>query len=66
MFLDVDIRRCLQWKFFYRAGGLVQVNPLLIPHMSLYPKAKLSTIQERVEGFTPVYLELENTDEKIQ
>ncbi len=44
----------------------MQVNPLLIPHMSLYPKAKLSTIQERVEGFTPVYLELENTDEKIQ
>ncbi|NLV77492.1 MAG: SIS domain-containing protein [Tissierellia bacterium] len=51
-------------EVFYRAGGLVQVNPLLIPHMSLYPKAKLSTIQERVEGFTPVYLELENTDEK--
>ncbi|SHH72675.1 sugar isomerase domain-containing protein [Sporanaerobacter acetigenes] len=51
-------------EVFYRAGGLVQVNPLLIPHMALYPKAKLSTIQERVEGFTPTYLNLENVDEK--
>lgn len=51
-------------EVFYRAGGLVQVNPLLIPHMALFPKAKLSTIQERVEGFTPSYLDLEDTDEK--
>ncbi|MBZ2175516.1 SIS domain-containing protein [Schnuerera sp. xch1] len=50
-------------EVFYRAGGLVQVNPLLIPHMALTPKAKLSTIQERIEGFTPSYLELENTSE---
>lgn len=48
-------------EVFYRAGGLVQVNPLLIPHMALTPKAKLSTIQERIEGFTPSYLDLENT-----
>lgn len=51
-------------EIFYRAGGLVQVNPLLIPHMALFPKAKLSTIQERIEGFTPAYLELIDTDEK--
>ncbi|GLI50371.1 MULTISPECIES: SIS domain-containing protein [Tepidanaerobacter] len=51
-------------EIFYRAGGLVQTNPLLIPHMALFPKAKLSTIQERVENFTPAYLELINTDEK--
>ncbi|HEY8364529.1 MAG TPA: SIS domain-containing protein [Haloplasmataceae bacterium] len=51
-------------EVFYRAGGLVQVNPLLIPHMALFPKAKLSTLQERIEGFTPNYLDLENTDEK--
>jgi len=51
-------------EVFYRAGGLVQVNPLLIPHMALTPKAKLSTIQERIEGFTPSYLDLENTSEE--
>lgn len=49
-------------EVFYRAGGLVQVNPLLIPHMALFPKAKLSTMQERIEGFAPTYLNLENTD----
>ena len=32
-------------EVFYRAGGLVPVNALLIPHLALYPKAKLSTIQ---------------------
>lgn len=51
-------------EVFYRAGGLVPVNALLIPHMALYPKAKLSTLQERVEDFSTTYLELENTDEK--
>ena len=48
-------------EVFYRAGGLVPVNALLIPHLSLYPKAKLSTLQERVEGFSDEYLKLENT-----
>lgn len=47
---------------FYRAGGLVPVNALLIPHLALYPKAKLSTIQERIEGFSQEYLKSENTD----
>lgn len=49
-------------EVFYRAGGLVPVNALLIPHLALFPKAKLSTIQERVEGFSGEYLELEDTD----
>jgi len=49
-------------EVFYRAGGLVPVNALLIPHLALFPKAKLSTIQERLEGFAQEYLALENTD----
>lgn len=49
-------------EVFYRAGGLVPVNALLIPHLALFPKAKLSTLQERVEGFCGKYLALENTD----
>jgi uncharacterized phosphosugar-binding protein len=48
-------------EVFYRAGGLVPVNALLIPHMALFPKAKLSTLQERVENFAGEYLKLENT-----
>lgn len=49
-------------EVFYRAGGLVPVNALLIPHLALFPRAKLSTAQERVEGFSQQYLALENTD----
>ncbi len=49
-------------EVFYRAGGLVPVNALLIPHLALFPKAKLSTLQERIEGFTGNYLELEDVD----
>lgn len=48
-------------EVFYRAGGLVPVNALLIPHLALFPKAKLSTLQERIEGFSGEYLNLENT-----
>ena len=32
----------------------------MIPHLALFPKAKLSTLQERVEGFSGEYLRLEN------
>lgn len=49
-------------EVFYRAGGLVPVNALLIPHLALFPKAKLSTLQERVEGFADRYLSLEDVD----
>jgi len=47
-------------EVFYRAGGLVPVNALIIPHLALFPKAKLSTLQERVEGFANQYLALED------
>jgi len=47
-------------EVFYRAGGLVPVNALLIPHLALFPKAKLSTLQERIEGFSAEYLELQD------
>ena len=49
-------------EVFYRAGGLVPVNALLIPHLALFPKAKLSTLQERIEGFAGEYLVLEDVD----
>lgn len=48
-------------EVFYRAGGLVPVNAIILPHLSLSPKAKLSTIQERLEGFAPIALDQENT-----
>jgi len=48
-------------EIFYRTGGLVPVNALLLPHTALFPKAKLSTIQERMEGFAATYLDLEDT-----
>lgn len=51
-------------EVFYRAGGLVPINALLIPHLALFPKAKLSTLQERVENFSENYLNLENTSSK--
>lgn len=51
-------------EVFYRAGGIVPVNALLIPHLALFPKAKLSTYQERVEGFANKYLQLEDIDSK--
>ncbi len=47
-------------EMFYRSGGLVPVNPLLLPHLSITPVAKLSTIFERIEGFARPYLELEH------
>lgn len=47
-------------EMFYRSGGLVPVNPLILPHLSITPNAKLSSIFERMEGFCKTYLELEN------
>ena len=48
-------------EIFYRAGGLVPVNALLHPDFALFPRAKLSTIGERVEGLADEYLKLQNT-----
>lgn len=51
-------------EVFYRAGGIVPVNALLIPHLALFPKAKLSTYQERIENFSNKYLKMEDIDAK--
>jgi len=51
-------------EIFYRAGGLVPINAMLLPHGAVYPKASLATFQERIEGFSQEYLSLENTSEK--
>ncbi len=51
-------------EMFYRSGGLVPVNPLLLPHLSITPIAKLSTVFERMEGFAKTYLKMENVSSK--
>ncbi|HBN94948.1 MAG TPA: hypothetical protein DDZ66_01495 [Firmicutes bacterium] len=51
-------------EVFYRAGGLVPVNAILIPHLALFPKAKLSTLQERIEGFSQGVLSGQDTDSR--
>ncbi|MCL1897492.1 MAG: SIS domain-containing protein [Micrococcales bacterium] len=51
-------------EVFYRAGGLVPVNAILVPHLALFPRSKLSTFQERVEGFARQVLAMEATDPK--
>lgn len=51
-------------EMFYRSGGLVNVNPLLLPHLSITPVAKLSTVFERMEGFVKTYLDMEMISEK--
>lgn len=38
-------------EVFYRAGGLVPVNALLIPHMALFPKAKLRPCRSGSRAF---------------
>lgn len=48
-------------ELFYRAGGLVPVNAILTPALSLDPKAKLSTFAERQPGLAKVILENEIT-----
>lgn len=51
-------------EIFYRAGGLVPVNSLILPSYSLAPIAKMSTYQERLEDVANKYLEQENVSEK--
>lgn len=46
-------------EVFYRAGGLVPVNAILTPALSLEPKAPLSTAAERQEGLAKTILENE-------
>lgn len=51
-------------ELFYRAGGLVPVNAILTPALSLDPKAKLSTFAERQPGLAKAILENEITSAK--
>lgn len=51
-------------EVFYRAGGIVPINALLLPQYALFPHAELSTHQERVEDFSNKYLHMEDIDEK--
>lgn len=46
-------------EIFYRAGGIVPINPILTPALSLAPKAPLSTQGERQEGLAKTILENE-------
>lgn len=50
-------------ELFYRAGGLVPVNAILTPAISLEPKAPLSTQGERQEGLAKAILDNENVKE---
>ncbi|WP_164667873.1 sugar isomerase domain-containing protein [Virgibacillus doumboii] len=47
-------------ELFYRAGGLVPVNAILPPALSLAPTAPLSTFAERQTGLAKVVLDAEN------
>jgi len=51
-------------EVFYRAGGLVPVNAILTPAMSLAPKAPLSTHGERQEGMAKAILDNETVQEQ--
>lgn len=48
-------------EMFYRSGGLVPVNAILLPHFSLNPKARLSSAVERIEGLSDKVLAQYNT-----
>lgn len=50
-------------EVFYRAGGLVPVNAILTPALSLEPKAPLSTFGERQEGLAKAILDNEAISE---
>lgn len=50
-------------EVFYRAGGLVPVNAILTPALSLEPKAPLSTNAERQEGLAKAILDNEVVEE---
>ena len=41
----------------FRTGGLACINAIKIGHYNIYPKAKLSQVMERMEGFAPAVLD---------
>lgn len=47
----------------FRTGGLVPVNAIMIPQYNIYPKARLSQMMERCEGFAPAVLDTMNTSD---
>ncbi|NLC89028.1 MAG: SIS domain-containing protein [Clostridiaceae bacterium] len=49
-------------EMFYRAGGLVPVNCILAPQVSLYPHASWSTVCERQEGLAELILNEEHIE----
>lgn len=49
-------------ELFYRAGGLVAVNPILEPSLSIQTDAVKSTWFERLDGYAEVILERENVE----
>lgn len=53
-------------EIFYRAGGLVPVNPILEPSLSLRPSAPKSTWFERLEGYASlIWDNLETHPEEV-
>lgn len=49
-------------EVFYRAGGLVAVNAILEPSLSLRPEATKSTWFERLDGYAKKILDSEETE----
>lgn len=45
----------------FRTGGLVPVNAIMIPQYNIYPRARLSQLMERTEGFAPAVLDTMTT-----
>ncbi|MEG0980923.1 MAG: SIS domain-containing protein [Erysipelotrichaceae bacterium] len=48
----------------FRTGGLVPINAIMIPQYNIYPKARLSQLMERSEGFAYGVLDLMNPTSK--
>lgn len=45
-------------ELFYRAGGLVNINPILETSLMLHESASKSTALERIEGYAPILWDL--------
>ncbi|MEE0831580.1 MAG: SIS domain-containing protein [Longicatena sp.] len=45
----------------FRTGGLVPINAIMIPQYNIYPRARLSQLMERNEGFAYGVLDAMNT-----
>lgn len=51
-------------EIFYRAGGLVNVNPILESGLMLHESASKSTALERLEGYGKIIFDFNNINEK--